>query len=86
MPIDHISETSVSETSDHYDVLRRYAIASAAVVIALLLRQLIFPLLGANNPYHTVWAAVVFSAWYCGLGPSVVTALLSVVGVWYWFL
>lgn len=39
-----------------------------------------------NNPYHTVWAAVVFSAWYCGLGPSIVTALIGVAGVWYWFL
>jgi signal transduction histidine kinase len=86
MPIDHISETSVSETSDQYDALRRYVIASAAAMVALSLRQLFFPLLGANNPYHTVWAAVVFSAWYCGLGPSAVTALLSVVGVWYWFL
>jgi len=86
MPADHISETRVSEARDHYDALRRYAIASAAAIGALLLRQLIFPLLGANNPYHTVWAAVVFSAWCCGLGPSVVTALLSVAGVWYWFL
>jgi signal transduction histidine kinase len=81
MPIEHISETG-----DHYDALQRYAIASAAAIIALLLRQLFFPFLGASNPYHTVWPAVVFSAWYCGLGPSVVTALLSVVGVWYWFL
>src|SRR5580704_14390138 len=81
MPADHISETE-----DYYDALRRYAIASAAAVVALLLRHLFVPLLGTNNPYHTVWLAVVFSAWYCGLGPSVVTALLSVVGVWYWFL
>jgi signal transduction histidine kinase len=81
MPADHISETE-----DYYDALRRYAIASAAAVVALLLRHLFVPLLGTNNPYHTVWLAVVFSAWYCGLGPAVVTALLSVVGVWYWFL
>jgi signal transduction histidine kinase len=81
MAIDHISETS-----NHYDALWRYAIASTAAIAALLLRKLLFPLLGANNPYHTVWLAVVFSAWYCGLGPSVVTTLLSVVGVWYWFL
>jgi signal transduction histidine kinase len=81
MPIDYISETG-----DHYDVLRRYVIASAAAVVALLLRQLFVPLLGSNNPYHTVWPAVVFSAWYCGLGPSITTALLSLVGVWYWFL
>lgn len=86
MPIDHISESRISESSDNYDAIRRYALASAAAMVALSLRQLFFPLLGANNPYHTVWAAVVFSAWYCGLGPSVLTALLSVVGVWYWFL
>jgi signal transduction histidine kinase len=68
------------------DVIRRYSLAVLAAILALLLRRLAAPLLGENNPYHTVWAAVVFSAWYCGLGPSVVTALLSAVGVWYWFL
>jgi signal transduction histidine kinase len=66
--------------------LRRYALAILGALIALWLRQLFSPLLGANNPYHTLWAAVVFSAWYCGLGPSIVTALTGVVGVWYWFL
>jgi two-component system, NarL family, sensor kinase len=66
-------------------VVRRYALAVLSAILALLLRRLAAPLLGENNPYHTVWAAVVFSAWYCGLGPSVVTALLSAVGVWYWF-
>jgi signal transduction histidine kinase len=81
MPTDHISEAN-----NHHEDLWRYAIASTAAIAALLLRQLLFPLLGASNPYHTVWLAVVFSAWYCGLGPSIVTALLSLVGVWYWFL
>jgi signal transduction histidine kinase len=81
MPIDHISDAGTA-----YDGVRRYGLAIAAAIVALLLRQLLVPLLGVENPYHTVWAAVVFSAWYCGFGPSVVTALLSVVGVWYWFL
>lgn len=62
---------------------RRYGLAIFAAVLALLLRQLLTPFLGESNPYHTVWAAVVFSAWYCGLGPSIVTALLSAIGVWY---
>ena len=65
---------------------RRYFLAVLAATVALLLRQMLSPLLGASNPYHTVWLAVVFSAWYCGVGPSVVTTLLSVVGVWYLFL
>ena len=64
----------------------RYVLAILAAFVALLLRLLLAPLLGENNPYHTVWAAVAFSAWYCGLGPSIVTALLSLVGIWYWFL
>jgi PAS domain S-box-containing protein len=65
---------------------RRYVLAILAALIGLFLRKMLTPLLGASNPYHTVWIAVVFSAWYCGLGPSVVSTLLCLVGVWYWFL
>jgi len=75
-----------SSVSGRADSVRRYALAVLAAILALLLRRLAAPLLGENNPYHTVWAAVVFSAWYCGLGPSLVTAALSAAGVWYWFL
>jgi PAS domain S-box-containing protein len=64
----------------------RYALAILATAVALYLRHLLAPLLGFQNPYHTVWLAVVFSAWYCGLGPSTVTTLLGAAGVWYWFL
>ena len=64
----------------------RYALAILAAVAALFLRCLLTPLLGNGNPYHTVWLAVVFSAWYCGLGPSIVTTVLGALGVWYWFL
>jgi PAS domain S-box-containing protein len=64
----------------------RYAVAIFAAIAALFLRDLLTPLLGNHNPYHTVWLAVVFSAWYCGLGPSIVTTLLGAVGVCYWFL
>jgi PAS domain S-box-containing protein len=52
----------------------------------LVLRYLLTPLLGHQNPYHTVWLAVVFAAWYCGLGPSIVTTILTALGVNYWFL
>jgi signal transduction histidine kinase len=65
---------------------RRYGLAILAAISALLLRRLLTPLLGEHNPYHTLWAAVVFSAWYCGLGPSILTTLLGSAGVWYWFL
>src|ERR1700739_2674242 len=65
---------------------RQYGLAVLATVVALPLREMLTPLFGTTNPYHTVWLAVVFSAWYCGTGASVVAVLLSVVGVWYLFL
>jgi signal transduction histidine kinase len=79
-------EASLDRTPDDKSTAARYALAVLIGIFALLLREALSPLLGANNPYHTVWAAVVFSAWYCGLGPSILTALMSVMGVWYWFL
>lgn len=79
-------EISLDSSFDKRSTAARYALAALVAVLALLLRQALSPLLGANNPYHTVWAGVVFSAWYCGLGPSIVTTVLSVLGVWYWYL
>jgi two-component system, sensor histidine kinase PdtaS len=64
----------------------RYAVAILAVALALDLRYLLTPLFGNGNPYHTVWLAVASSAWYCGLGASIVATMLSTLGVWYWFL
>jgi signal transduction histidine kinase len=66
--------------------LRRYGAALLAAIVALLLYRLLTPILDGQNPYHTAWAAVVFSAWYCGVGPAVVTVLLDLLGIWYWFL
>jgi PAS domain S-box-containing protein len=63
----------------------RYALAVLAALVALLLRQMLSLWLGANYPYLTVSAAVVFSGWYCGVGPSVITTLITLLGVWYWF-
>jgi PAS domain S-box-containing protein len=78
-------ETALKKV-DKKSTAARYTFAVLTAVVALLLRQALLPLLGANNPYFTVWAAVVFSAWYFGLGPSIVTTLISALGVWYWFL
>ena len=68
------------------NLIARYSLALLATAIALVLRLLLAPLLGNTNPYHTVWAAVVFSAWYCGLGPSILSVIAGAVGVSYLFL
>lgn len=66
--------------------ISRYGLAILTAILGLLLRALLDPLLGTNNPYHTAWAVVVFTAWYCGVGPSILAMLMSALGVWYWFL
>ena len=64
----------------------RYVLGILAGVGSLLLRDFLSPFFGQRNPYHTAWLAVVFSAWYCGLGPSIVTVVIGATGIWYWFL
>jgi hypothetical protein len=63
-----------------HEIAVRYGLAVLAAMAALFLRELLSPFLGSDNPYHTVWAAVVFSAWYYGVGPAVVTTLLGGTG------
>jgi PAS domain S-box-containing protein len=65
---------------------KKYGLGILAAVVALELRELLNPLLGSENPYHTAWAAVAFAAWYCGIGPAIVTVAIDLIGVWYWFL
>ena len=57
---------------------RRYAVAFAAVVVAWALRTALNPWVGADQPLF-LWfvGAVVFSAWYGGLGPGLFATLLS---------
>jgi len=64
----------------------RYALGVFAGIGALLLRGLLDPLVKDQDPYHSLWLAVIFTAWYCGVGPSIVAVLIGVAGVWYWFL
>jgi PAS domain-containing protein len=64
----------------------RYLLAVGVTLSALWVRYLLIPWLGPYNTYHTLWAALVFSAWYLGVGPSVVTVIVGILGVWYWFI
>ena len=61
-------------------VLSRYALGVGIGFLAIVLRIWLTPFLGKENLYHTAWAAVALSAWYCGLGPSILTALTAVIG------
>jgi len=64
----------------------KYGLGILAAIAALLLRKLLDPFLGTENPFHTAWLGVVFSAWYCGIGPAIATVVVTVSGICYWFL
>jgi len=63
----------------------RYAVALLATSAALLLRLALNPFLGEYVPYITLFPAVAFSAWYCGVGSSILSIVVSLVGARYWF-
>jgi len=54
----------------------KYALAAGSVVICSLLASAIIPYAGNESAYVWALAAVAFSAWYCGRGPSALAIAL----------
>jgi signal transduction histidine kinase len=67
-------------------ILARYCLAIVATALSLVLRAALDPILGSYVPYLTVFPAVIFSAWYCGLWPSVLSTILAFLAETYWFI
>jgi len=78
-------ESSVLLRGGNRSTAERYAVGAFTAVVALVLRKALSPILGEQAPYMTLWPAVVFSAWYCGVGPAIVTVFVGIAGVWLWF-
>jgi signal transduction histidine kinase len=64
----------------------RYACATSAAALALLAAWAAGQFHNAYVPFIMLFPALVFSALYCGIGPSVVVTVLSVIGARYWFI
>jgi signal transduction histidine kinase len=64
----------------------RYGVAILVTLVALLIRLVLNPILGDYLPYITLFPVVAFCAWYCGTAPSILSALLGVIGAQYWFI
>src|SRR4029077_5504137 len=58
----------------------------STVAFSLLICGALNPLLGNSTPYVILFPAVAFCAWYCGVGPSVLVMVLSLVAVEYRFI
>jgi signal transduction histidine kinase len=63
-----------------------YALAFLATLLAWLIRRPLNPVLGDYAAYVTFFPAVAFSAWYCGLGPSIMSVVLSLLSARYWLI
>lgn len=64
---------------------KKYALAIAATLFALLIAGATMPAGGRYMVYLVLLAAMAFSATYCGLGPTVLAIAIAFVGVRYWF-
>ncbi len=54
-----------------------YGIALFSALLATLVRRWLDPMLGNHAPFATYFVAVMFTAWYCGLGPSLLTIVVG---------
>jgi signal transduction histidine kinase len=64
----------------------RYTLALLAVAVAGLLRMAVSPVLGDYLPYITFFPVVAFAAWYCGVIPSILVIISSLIAAQYWFI
>lgn len=67
------------------NISTRYATALGATALALLIRWALNPVLGDSVPYVMLFPAVAFSAYFCGVGPSIVAVILCLAGARYMF-
>ena len=66
--------------------LRHYGVALGSVALATLGRRLFDPILSDHVPFVTYFLAVVFTAWYGGLGPAAVSIVLGALSASYFFI
>jgi len=64
----------------------RYIVAVGAVAAAFLLRSVLHSRLGPLAPFITFFPAVVFTAWFGGLGPGLLATALSATLTGYFFI
>jgi signal transduction histidine kinase len=62
----------------------RYVLAIAVTLAPLLACRLLNPFVSDNVTYIVLIPVVSFVAWYCGVGPSILTIVLVVARMMYW--
>jgi PAS domain S-box-containing protein len=73
-------------TVSNFSKTVQYAFAVLVVILASLLREFLNPVLGEGVPFILFYPTVVLAAWFGGLGPGLLTTVLSVLISWYVFM
>ncbi len=69
--------TEPDRSSQRRALLWRYGLAVLSVLLATAVRGLLDPLVGDRIPYLTHFLALIFTAWFGGVGPSLLALILS---------
>lgn len=67
-------------------VLMRYGVAVVAIILATLLRKLLDPALGDASPFSAYFLALMVTAWYGGLRPTLLAVALGALAADYFFI
>jgi PAS domain S-box-containing protein len=67
-------------------LLLRYGVSACAVAIAVLIKVLLEPLIVQETPFLLIFLAILFSAWYGGLGPGLAATAGAALITAYFFL
>ena len=65
------------ETQASRSFILRYGCAVVSIALATWIRLLLDPVLGDRSPYATLLFAVLLTAWYGGLGPALMAAVIG---------
>ena len=74
---------NISSSNIRSSKTARYLLGLGFLLLFVGIRAGLNPWFGAQFPYPIVPIAVLLAAWYCGVGPAVVTAILGYVSVEY---
>ena len=77
--------TKVSLSKHILKPVVRFPVALLVMALAVLIRWVLSPFLTDSVPYITLFPAVVFSAWFCGVAPTAAGAVLALVASRYLF-
>src|SRR5215831_5255994 len=66
-------------------IVWRYAAACLAAAVALGVCRTLRPFLEDGVSCIAFFPAMAFAGWYCGVGPSILATVLTLLGVKYWF-